>query len=141
MHLSSLRFTVNDSRIIDKMNTPSDRKRRVKSVVRKLDHGFRTHVRQVKAMRDLLDETVGDVVVMGDMNDTPGSYTYRTLCGNDLLDAWVESGFGPTYTFHAHHLYVKIDHIFYRGNLRVLSCRRDKEGESDHYPLVAIFER
>ena len=42
---------------------------------------------------------------------------------------------------YAHHLYVKIDHIFYRGDMKVLSCRRDKEGESDHYPLVAVFER
>lgn len=141
MHLSSLRFTQNDSKIIESMNKPSNRKRRVKSVVRKLDNGFRTHVRQVTAMRKLLDETTGDVIVMGDMNDTPGSYTYRTLCGDDLLDAWAESGFGPTYTFHAHHLYVKIDHIFYRGNMKLLTCRRDKEGESDHYPLVAIFER
>ena len=141
MHLSSLRFTVNEARIIDQMNKPSNRKRRVKSVVRKLDYGFRTHVPQVKAMRDLLDETEGDVLVMGDMNDTPGSYAYRTLCGDDLLDAWVESGFGPTYTFNAHHLYVKIDHIFYRGDIKVLSCRCDKEGESDHYPLVATFER
>ncbi len=141
MHLSSLRFTQNDSKIIESMNKPSNRKRRVKSVVRKLDNGFRTHVRQVTAMRKLLDETTGDVIVMGDMNDTPGSYTYRTLCGDDLLDAWAESGFGPTYTFHAHHLYVKIDHIFYRGNMKLLTCRRDKEGESDHYPLVAVFER
>ena len=133
MHLSSLRFTQNDSKIIESMNKPSNRKRRVKSVVRKLDNGFRTHVRQVTAMRKLLDETTGDVIVMGDMNDTPGSYTYRTLCGDDLLDAWAESGFGPTY--------VKIDHIFYRGNMKLLTCRRDKEGESDHYPLVAIFER
>ena len=141
MHLSSLRFTQNDSKIIESMNKPSNRKRRVKSVVRKLDNGFRTHVRQVTAMRKLLGETTGDVIVMGDMNDTPGSYTYRTLCGDDLLDAWAESGFGPTYTFHAHHLYVKIDHIFYRGNMKLLTCRRDKEGESDHYPLVAVFER
>lgn len=141
MHLSSLRFTQNDSKIIESMNKPSNRKRRVKSVVRKLDNGFRTHVRQVTAMRKLLDETTGDVIVMGDMNDTPGSYTYRTLCGDDLLDAWAESGFGPTYTFHAHHLYVKIDHIFYRGDMKLLTCRRDKEGESDHYPLVAVFER
>lgn len=141
MHLSSLRFTTNDSKILDSMNVPSDRKRRVKSVVNKLDYGFRTHVRQVEAMRQLIDQTDGDVLVMGDMNDTPGSYAYRSLCGEDLKDAWAEAGFGPTYTFHAHHLYVKIDHILYRGDLKVLSCRRDKEGESDHYPLVATFER
>jgi len=141
MHLSSLRFTHNDSKIIDSMNVPSGRKKRVRSVVNKLDYGFRTHVRQVRAMRELLDDTSGDVLVMGDMNDTPGSYAYRTLCGDDLRDAWADAGFGPTYTFHANHLYVKIDHIFYRGDMQLLSCRRDKEGESDHYPLVATFQR
>ncbi len=141
MHLSSLRFTANDSQVIESMNVPSDRKRRIKSVAQKLGTGFISHSRQAKAVRQLLDETSGDVLVMGDMNDTPGSFTYRTVCGEDLRDAWADTGFGPMYTFHAHHLYVKIDHIFYRGDMKVLSCRRDKEGESDHYPLVAVFER
>lgn len=141
MHLSSLRFTANDSQVIESMNVPSDRKRRIKSVAQKLDNGFIVHSRQAKAIRELLDDTTGDVLVMGDMNDTPGSFTYRTICGEDLRDAWADSGFGPTYTYHGHHMYVKIDHIFYRGDMKVLSCRRDKAGESDHYPLVAVFER
>ena len=141
MHLSSLRFTGNDSQVIESMNTPSGRKRRIASVARKLDSGFISHARQSAAMRRLIDETEGDVLVMGDMNDTPGSFAYRTVCGDDLRDAWADVGFGPTYTFNAHHLYVKIDHILYRGEMKLLSCRRDKEGESDHYPLVAVFER
>ena len=141
MHLSSLRFTANDSQVIESMNVPSDRKRRIKSVAQKLDNGFIVHSRQAKAIRELLDETTGDVLVMGDMNDTPGSFTYRTVCGEDLRDAWADSGFGPVYTYYGHHMYVKIDHIFYRGDMKVLSCRRDKAGESDHYPLVAVFER
>lgn len=141
MHLSSLRFTRNDSQLIESMNTPSGRKKRIKSVTKKLDVGFRSHARQARAVRQVLDETPGDVLVMGDMNDTPGSFAYRTICGDDVRDAWADTGFGPIYTFHAHHLYVKIDHILYRGDLRVLSCRRDKKGESDHYPMVAVFER
>ena len=141
MHLSSLRFTGNDTRILDSMNKPSGRKKRAESVMRKLSDGFRSHSRLSEAMRDLLDETTGDVLVMGDMNDTPGSYAYRTVCGEDMRDAWADAGFGPIYTYHHHHLYVKIDHILYRGDMKVLSCRRDKEGESDHYPLVAVFER
>lgn len=141
MHLSSLRFTNNESNVIESMNTPSGRKKRIRSVTRKLDEGFKVHARQARAVRQILDETEGDVLVMGDMNDTPGSFTYRTICGDDLRDAWADVGFGPIYTFHAHHLYVKIDHILYRGDMKVLSCRRDKAGESDHYPLVAIFER
>lgn len=141
MHLSSLRFNKNDSKIFDSINVPSGRKRRIKSVAKKLGDGFRKHVPQVEAMRKLVDETVGDVLVMGDMNDTPGSFAYRTLCGEDLRDAWADTGFGPIYTFRANHLYVKIDHILYRGKLKPLMCRRDKEGESDHYPMVAVFER
>jgi len=141
MHLSSLRFTENDSRVLETMNTPSGRKSRIKSVARKLDNGFQNHARQSKAIRQVLDETPGDVLVMGDMNDTPGSFAYRTVCGEDMCDAWAEAGFGPTYTFHAHHLYVKIDHILYRGAMELLSCERIKAGESDHYPLVAIFQR
>jgi len=141
MHLSSLRFTGNDTRILDSMNVPSGRKKRAKSVMRKLSDGFRSHSRLSEAIRELLNETTGDVLVMGDMNDTPGSYAYRTVCGDDMSDAWADAGFGPVYTYHDHHLYVKIDHILYRGGMKVLSCRRDKEGESDHYPLVAVFER
>ena len=141
MHLSSLRFTHNDAKVLESMNVPSNRKSRIKSVANKLDNGFINHARQARAMRQLLDETAGDVIVLGDMNDTPGSFAYRTMCGDDLLDAWADTGFGPTYTFNAHHLYVKIDHILYRGDMKALSCRRDKKGDSDHYPLVAVFER
>lgn len=141
MHLSSLRFTQNDSKVIESMNIPSDRKGRIKSVTKKLDNGFRSHTRQANAIRQVLDDSPEDVIVVGDMNDTPGSFTYRTVCGDDLRDAWADTGFGPTYTFHAHHLYVKIDHILYRGDMKALSCKRDKAGDSDHYPLVAVFER
>ena len=141
MHLSSLRFTGNDSQVIESMNTPSNRKGRIRSVAKKLDVGFRSHARQADAIRQLLDQSIGDVLVMGDMNDTPGSYAYRMVCGEDMRDAWADTGFGPIYTFNAHHLYVKIDHILYRGNMHVLSCRRDKKGESDHYPMVAVIER
>lgn len=141
MHLSSLRFTTNDRRVIEAINVPSNRKGRIRSVARKLDNGFITHSRQAQSLRDFLDDSPGDILVMGDMNDTPGSFSYRTICGEDMRDAWADTGFGPIYTFHGHHLYVKIDHIFYRGDLKPLWCRRDKAGESDHYPLVALFER
>ena len=141
MHLSSLRFSGNDTRILDSMNKPSGRKQRAQSVLKKLSDGFRSHTRLSETLRELLNVTTGDVLVMGDMNDTPGSYAYRTICGEDMRDSWADVGFGPIYTFHDHHLYVKIDHILYRGDMKVLSSRRDKEGESDHYPLVAVFER
>lgn len=141
MHLSSLRFTHNDSQILESLDKPSGRKKRIKSVLGKLDYGFKSHARQAEVIRRIIDVTEGDILVMGDMNDTPGSFAYRTVCGDDLTDAWAEVGKGPSFTFHANHLYVKIDHILYRGNMRPVYCRFDKEGESDHYPMVALFDR
>lgn len=141
MHLSSLRLTANESNVIESINIPSGRKRRIKSVTNKLGAGFQIHARQAKALRDLLDDSPNDVLIMGDMNDTPGSFAYRMVCGDDVRDAWAETGLGPVYTFHDHHLYVKIDHILYRGGMKPLWCRCDKKGESDHYPMVALFER
>ena len=141
MHLSSMRLSYNDSQIIESMNIPSGRRERARQVVKKLTGGFNSHAAQARVMRQLLDDSAGDVLVMGDMNETPGSFCYRTVCGDDMNDAWAETGLGPLHTFNAHHLYVKIDHILYRGSLKPLSCRCDKAGESDHYPLVAVFER
>jgi endonuclease/exonuclease/phosphatase (EEP) superfamily protein YafD len=140
MHLSSLKLTANESNVIESMNVASGRKRRIQSVATKLESGFQTHARQARALRAMLDEDSGDVLVVGDMNDTPGSYAYRTICGEDLRDAWAETGFGPIYTYHEHYMYVKIDHILYRGDIKPLWCRRVKAGESDHYPVVALFE-
>lgn len=141
MHLSSLSLTDNDRDIIDKMNTHSDRKGRIRSVKNKLGAAFVAHAQEAAAMREFIDNTAGDLLIMGDMNDTPGSFTYRTICGDDVRDAWADVGFGPMYTYHDHHLYVKIDHILYRGGLKPLACRSDRAGESDHYPMVATFER
>ena len=92
-------------------------------------------------LRHAIDASPANLIVCGDMNDVSTSYVYRTICGEDLRDAWADTGFGPTYTFNANHLYVKIDHILYRGNLKPLSCSRVKGGESDHYPVVAVFQR
>ena len=141
MHLSSLSLTDNDRQIIDKMNTSSDRQGRIRSVKNKLGAGFIAHAQEAAAMRTFIEQTAGDILVMGDMNDTPGSFTYRTICGEDMHDAWADVGFGPMYTYHDHHLFVKIDHILYRGDLKPLACHSDRAGESDHYPIVATFER
>lgn len=141
MHLSSLRLNANESNVIESMKTPSGRKKRIQSVTTKLEAGFKTHARQARALRALLDEAGGDALVVGDMNDTPGSYAYRTICGDDLRDSWADTGLGPIYTYHEHYMYVKIDHILYRGNLKPLWCKIVKAGESDHYPMLALFER
>lgn len=82
----------------------------------------------------------GPMIICGDFNDVPESYAYRLLKGNDLKDAYVETGFGPMITYNAHAFWFHLDQIFYRGALRPLSVRKGKTKLSDHYPLFAEFE-
>lgn len=76
------------------------------------------------------------VVVCGDFNDIPGSFTYRTI-REGLKDAWIERGRGWGNTFHDNFFLFRIDYILSDPRLEVLSVQRDKQRYSDHYPLQA----
>lgn len=76
------------------------------------------------------------VIVCGDFNDTPVSYTYRVLT-RQLTSAFRESGHGAGFTFHEKGFPVRIDHILFSGDFwesyetrvdRSISC-------SDHFPI------
>ena len=89
---------------------------------------------------DVLVETIRDskekaVVLCGDFNDTPISYTHHVLC-DELQDAFVETGNGLGVSYNKDRLYVRIDHIFVSKNLKVYDCTVDNRIKaSDHYPV------
>ena len=91
-------------------------------------------------IRQAIDDSPGNVIVCGDMNDVPSSHVYRTIRGDDLIDAWNEVGYGYAYTFNRHHLPFRIDHVLYRGALQAVHASRIKGGSSDHYPLLVTFD-
>ena len=89
---------------------------------------------------DVLVETIRNsneksVVVCGDFNDTPISYTHHVLC-DELQDAFVETGNGLGVSYNKDRLYVRIDHILASKNLEVYNCTVDNTiHASDHYPI------
>ena len=80
------------------------------------------------------------VIVIGDFNDVPASYTYRMFEKAGFKDAYVETNFFPTYTFYPHGFYFHLDQIFYRGAITPLSVKKLNIRTSDHLPLLATFE-
>ena len=80
------------------------------------------------------------VIVVGDFNSTPISYTYQTIrCG--LHDAWAETSWGRWGTTCKKGLLgVHIDYILSSPTIVPVSCtiRRDATG-SDHWPVVATL--
>ena len=80
------------------------------------------------------------IIVCGDFNDTPLSYTHRVI-GEGLQDTYREVSFGPDMTYHEHFMYFRIDHMFVGQGYRVLDCEVDKSIDaSDHYPYWSTIE-
>ncbi len=91
-------------------------------------------------VRKAIDASPANVIVCGDMNDVPTSHVYRVVRGEDMRDAWSETGRGYAYTFNRHNLPYRIDHIMYRGDLEAVAAQRLEGGSSDHYPLMVTFD-
>lgn len=80
------------------------------------------------------------VIVCGDFNDIPNSYTRRVI-GEGLQDTYRKAGFGPANTYHKNYMYFRIDHILVGKGYRVLECKIDnKINISDHYPYWSKIE-
>lgn len=110
------------------------------SLLSKIAGANRRRAGEAHQLRSIIDTSPENLILCGDFNDVPASYTYWTVRGSDLGDAWADCGRGLTYTFNTDMMLFHIDHILYRGSLKPVAIRRDKVGTSDHYPLWAAFE-
>ncbi|MCQ2066238.1 MAG: endonuclease/exonuclease/phosphatase family protein [Bacteroidaceae bacterium] len=108
-----------------------------KSVLKKLKTASAKRALQADTILTMLNaETAKYVILCGDFNDTPLSYSRRVIA-KKLTDAYVSCGFGPGISYNLNRLYFRIDHVFCSGNITPLSCRIDRSiKESDHYPVI-----
>ena len=106
----------------------------------KLAPTFRAHGVQANIIHQLIQSYGTErVIVCGDFNDTPLSYTRRKIA-DGLKDAFVERGNGFGFTFKTRPFIVRIDHILYGSAFRAISCEVDKTAsESDHHPIKAVL--
>lgn len=77
------------------------------------------------------------IIVAGDLNDTPISYTYQQI-SRLLTNTYSQSGNGLGISFNRKGFPVRIDHIFISDNLESHYTYIDGEAHSsDHRPIVA----
>jgi endonuclease/exonuclease/phosphatase (EEP) superfamily protein YafD len=110
------------------------------SAMERMKRSFALRGNDAVALRAAIDDSPGNVLVCGDMNDVSASHVYRVIRGNDLRDAWADVGCGYAPTYNRHRLKYRIDHIFYRGDIPALTAKRIKGGTSDHYPIMVSFD-
>lgn len=110
-----------------------------KDITRKLLNAFETRSQQVEYVDALADSIGGNIILCGDINDTPNSYAYNKL-KEGRHDAYLELGTGPGYTYRADNMWVRIDHVFYQGNFKAKHLQIGNKMYSDHYPIFVGFE-
>lgn len=92
-------------------------------------------------MASLEKETSPYIIVCGDFNDSPISYTCHKM--KDMLDdAYAVSGNGPGISYNRNKLYYRIDHILHSRQFDAYRCTVDRSIKvSDHYPIFCFLEK
>ncbi|MDR2389302.1 MAG: endonuclease/exonuclease/phosphatase family protein [Tannerellaceae bacterium] len=105
------------------------------TIQRKLGPAFRIRAGQARVVAEEVRKSTSDyLLVCGDFNDTPVSYTHRTMQG-ELQDAFAHSGTGLGITYNRNYFWFRIDYILYSPNMEAMNCTVDPLNYSDHYPV------
>ncbi|CAH0999129.1 hypothetical protein LEM8419_00425 [Neolewinella maritima] len=100
-------------------------------------YGRATRVRaqQADTIRALVEASPYPVIVGGDFNDVPSSYTYNQLLTPRLRDAWAARGSGLGTTFTGPLPGLRIDYFLVDTSLTIVDIERLSPQWSDHRPL------
>ncbi len=140
-HLQSVLFKKGDYESIEEMKTADDSLiENSKNIFSKLRRAMVFRSKQAHIVKEILSNSPHPYVVAGDFNDVPNSYTYATIKGEDLSDAFLEKGFGLGRTYSALSPTLRIDYILYSKELTANQFNRIVKNYSDHYMLVADLE-
>lgn len=144
VHLPSYLLSEQERNIITEARNQSGVKQSIKefegTIYNKMKNAFATRAKVSKAIAEYASSVEGNVIVCGDFNDVPGSWSYRNFTKRGFEDAYAQTGFGHMITYNEHLMWFHIDQILYRGMLMPLYVKKDRLNASDHYPLLAEFE-
>lgn len=140
-HLESNRLTSDDKKLYkDFFKRSGDDAPRLNDITQnieeKLGLAYKKRAPQVDLIAQYVAEQKTDgIIVCGDFNDSPISYSYKHTMGNTLVDSYLESGFGPGITYHENHFWFRIDFILHSKNMNAYGFEVGDVKYSDHYPI------
>lgn len=125
--------------INDTKNIVKDSETYGKSVLYKLRKGFERRTKSTDLLLRNLPEKTQPLIICGDFNDTPLSYTYNKMSEAGLYDAFITSSKGIGKTYCGSLPLLRIDYFWYNDEIEIVDYERIKQTTSDHYPLIMTF--
>lgn len=145
VHLFSYNLSDEERNVVTEIKSVKGAKESMKefkgSILSKMRAAFQRRAINSAALREAINEINPEtpLIVCGDFNDVPTSWSYNLIRGTDMRDAYSETNIGPAFTYNLHLFYFHIDQMLYRGDIKALNLKVGKINTSDHYPLIGEF--
>lgn len=138
-HLESYMFKAEDLQDVETQRDYDGLRSSARKLEAKWHRALPLRNAQARVIRDEIKASPYPVVVVGDFNSIPLSYTYLTI-RRGLHDAWAETSWGRWgTTCTKRNIGVHIDYILSSPVLQPVSCDIIKTTGSDHRPVVATL--
>lgn len=140
VHLKSNQVTREAETVLDDIN--SDRTRAVHNIRRMVANYRRNSLirkEQVQTILSNMAKVQHPIILAGDFNDTPFSYTYQQF-SNRLNDQFKKQGFGVGSTYAGAIPGLKIDYIFADEIFEAVDHHILKTAISDHFPVLSLMK-
>jgi endonuclease/exonuclease/phosphatase (EEP) superfamily protein YafD len=140
-HLQSVNLDSEDYQILDSLKLRYDDQQiaEIKDISFRLRYAFIKRAAQADLVAAHVAACPYPVIICGDFNDTPVSYTYRTI-RNGLQDAFAARGWGLGRTYHGEFPSFRIDYILHSQSIETLFFSREKIMVSDHFPIISFLK-
>jgi endonuclease/exonuclease/phosphatase family metal-dependent hydrolase len=138
-HLQSIRFKPEDYDLANGKTEQSEIDDASKRIAMRLKNAFVKRQEQVDRIAASIRVSPYPVILCGDFNDPPVSYTYCTLT-DQLEDAFTSCGNGIGNTYIGAFPSFRIDYILHDRKLEAIDYKTLPEKLSDHHAVTATFQ-
>jgi len=108
--------------------------------IKKIKSNAVLRAQQARKITEIADKATTPVIICGDFNDTPSSYTYSTVKQKRFTDGFREAGTGIGGTFRGFAglgKFVRIDYILHSKDFRSIRYNSPNLEWSDHKPVIS----
>jgi endonuclease/exonuclease/phosphatase family metal-dependent hydrolase len=145
VHFQSISFDRADYKFIDALKENNDTldaediEIASKNILRRLKRAFIKRASQTDKVLEHIATCPYPVIICGDFNDSPFSYTYHSF-SEKFKDSFMESGSGIGTTYLGDFPSYRIDYIFHSDKFTSSGFEVGQKELSDHYPVICHLQ-
>lgn len=135
VHLESM--SIDENRLTN--SNPETLSRNLGELLSQLRHGFDHRAKQIDELCQHIKRSPYPVILAGDLNDIPYSYSYQKL-KKYLYSSFENAGRGFGFTFNGKLFFLRIDNQFYSDGIHINQFETLKKIKyTDHFPVSAVY--